>query len=131
MHGVRTFSRPAAADREDVEIHRNGAIVSWAYTEAGMIHPERAARIAYVAEFQRLGLVLELAARFYREISYTGPLTVYLEVICAGSYALQLARPGGARPNFPALEPAGQILGFVLSPVPLSLLLTKRPWSGP
>lgn len=102
MHGVRTFVTLEQGDKADVEVYRNGSIITCHYTQVGdMSGPPN---IADIAELQELQERLRVAARFYQLLSYSGPLIVSIEILCPASYALFL--PRHRKPSVP-LEPSG------------------------
>ena len=90
MQGVRTCRDwGAPGDRTDVELHHNGALVAWRYTEADI--EQQAIKIASVPELDESGRILELAAAFYQHIEYAGPLTIHLTVHCLPNHTLHLS----------------------------------------
>ena len=90
MQGVRTCRDwGAPGDRTDVELHHNGALVAWRYTEADI--EQQAIKIASVPELDESGRILELAASFYQHIEYAGPLTIHLTVHCLPNHTLHLS----------------------------------------
>ena len=110
MRGVKTFGTHGQGDRADVELHRNGAIVAWRYTEVN--DNNTSPLIAYIPELKELAGIFTLAAGLYTLINYHGPLVVCLTIHCPQSYALRLPRRHGSV----ALEPSGTSIRIRLEP---------------
>lgn len=103
MRGVITSTNYNVSDKHDIEIHYNGAIVDFHYTEAGD-PPNDSTSIAYRAELYEILKRLEFASKFYDYLGYVGPLIVSIDVLCPVGYALFLPRH---RPSKIPLEPSG------------------------
>ena len=118
MHGVRTcHDWGPLGDRKDVELHHNGALVAWRYTEADT--EQQAIRIAFVPELDESCQILELAASSYQHIEYAGPLTIHLTVRCLPKHTLHVYTH---RSKSLPLEPQGTSLRIRIEPSAAQLI---------
>lgn len=104
MRGVISSTNYNASDKDDMEIHHNGAIISFHYTATSGDPPNTSTSIAYIAELIEIRKNVEFASKFYDYLGYTGPLIISLDVLCPEGYALFLLRRGS--PGIP-LQPSG------------------------
>lgn len=112
MRGVRTFITHSTEERNEVEVHRHGALVLWRYTLVSAIHEPPV--IGYHREFQDWLEILKFAGRFFQFIGYVGPLVVSLTILCPEGYALFLPRPNSNETI--SLEPSGTHIRIRIEP---------------
>ena len=110
-YGVRTFV-DRSDKKADVEIHRNGAIVACHYTHGSS--NESPGTIAEITELEHLLEMIKFAAMFYQFQSYSGALSIYLEVHCPpGGHYLILPRMSGQHLE---LAPTGTSINILVEP---------------